>query len=39
MVQASDGATDMAGQYPAVAGYYEFFVYLPAGQPPEVAYA
>ena len=27
------------GQYPAVAGYYEFFVYLPAGQPPEVAYA
>ena len=39
MVRASDGATDTAGQYPAVAGYYEFFVYLPAGQPPEVAYA
>lgn len=39
MVWASDGATDTAGQYPAVAGYYEFFVYLPAGQAPEVAYA
>ena len=39
MVQASDGATDTARQYPAVAGYYEFFVYLAAGQAPEVAYA
>jgi len=38
-VHASDGITDTAGQYPAVAGYYEFFVYLAAGQPPEVAYA
>jgi hypothetical protein len=38
-VQASDGITDAAGQYPAVAGYYEFFVYLEEGQPPAVAYA
>jgi hypothetical protein len=39
MAHASDGVTDTAARYPAVGGYYEFFVYLPAGQPPEVAYA
>ena len=38
-VHASDGITDTASKYPAVAGYYEFFVYLAEGQPPEVAYA
>lgn len=37
--QASDGAPDTRGEYPAVAGYYEFFVYLPEGAPPVVAYA
>jgi hypothetical protein len=36
---ASDGTPDTAGQFPAVAGYYEFFVYLPSGGLPEVAYA
>jgi hypothetical protein len=36
---ASDGTPDTAGAYPAVAGYYEFFVYLPEGGEPEVAYA
>jgi len=36
---ASDGTPDTAGRYPAVAGYYEFFVYLPDGGTPEVAYA
>ncbi|GEM_PF-1349657 len=36
---ASDGTPDAAGRYPAVAGYYEFFVYLPDGGTPEVAYA
>lgn len=35
----SNGIPDTAGRYPAVAGYYEFFVYLPADGPPEVAYA
>jgi hypothetical protein len=39
VVQANDGVTDTAGKYPAVGGYYEFFVYLAEGQPPEVAYA
>ena len=36
---ASDGQPDSAGRFPAVAGYYEFFVYLPADGLPEVAYA
>lgn len=36
---ASDGVTDTAQRYPAVGGYYEFFVYLKDGQLPEVAYA
>ncbi len=36
---ASDGTPDIEGRFPAVAGYYEFFVYLPEGGPPEVAYA
>jgi hypothetical protein len=36
---ASDGLPDMQREYPAVAGYYEFFVYLPAGDDPVVAYA
>jgi len=35
----SNGVPDTVGRYPAVAGYYEFFVYLPAAGPPEVAYA
>jgi hypothetical protein len=38
-VQASDGVIDTAIEYPAVAGYYEFFVYLAEGETPEVAYA
>ena len=29
--RASDGITDSRLEYPAVAGYYEFFVYLPEG--------
>jgi hypothetical protein len=37
--RASDGVTDSQLEYPAVAGYYEFFVYLPAGESPVVAYA
>lgn len=36
---ASDGIPDLAGRFPAVGGYYEFFVYLPEGGAPEVAYA
>jgi hypothetical protein len=36
---ASDGTPDQEGRFPAVAGYYEFFVYLPANGVPEVAYA
>lgn len=36
---ASDGTPDTTGRFPAVAGYYEFFVYLPEGGLPEVAYA
>ncbi len=35
----SNGVPDTVGRYPAVAGYYEFFVYLPPAGPPEVAYA
>ena len=38
-VDASDGQPDAGGRFPAVAGYYEFFVYLPADDLPEVAYA
>ena len=38
-VRASDGAVDTGNAYPAVAGYYEFFLYLPPGDTPEVAYA
>ena len=37
--RASDGVTDSQLMYPAVAGYYELFVYLPAGETPMVAYA
>lgn len=37
--QASDGTPDTDARFPAVAGYYEFFVYLPPGGLPEVAYA
>lgn len=36
---ANDGVLDAKGEYPAVAGYYEFFVYLPEGGDPVVAYA
>jgi hypothetical protein len=36
---SSDGPTAAPDQFPAVAGYYEFFVYLPPGADPEVAYA
>ena len=38
-VMASDGQPDTDGRFPAVAGYYEFFVYLPPDSLPEVAYA
>jgi len=37
--QASDGTTDTAMAYPAVAGYFEYFVYLYDDADPEVAYA
>jgi hypothetical protein len=37
--RASDGITDSRLSYPAVAGYYEFFVDLPAGASPAVSYA
>jgi hypothetical protein len=37
--RASDGVTDSRLEYPAVAGYYEFFVYLLEGSSPAVAYA
>jgi hypothetical protein len=36
---ASDGTTDSAMEYPAVAGYFEYFVYLYDDTDPEVAYA
>jgi hypothetical protein len=39
IASASDGRTDLANEYPAVAGYYEYFVYLTPGEDPEVAYA
>ena len=36
---ASDGVADTGNAFPAAAGYYEYFVYLPEGGEPEVAYA
>jgi hypothetical protein len=36
---ASDGVADTGNAFPAAAGYYEYFVYLPEGGTPEVAYA
>jgi hypothetical protein len=39
VAQASDGTAAAQGAFPAVAGYYEFFVYLPPGADAEVAYA
>ena len=36
---ASDGDPDAGNAFPAVAGYYEFVVDLPADRPPEVVYA
>lgn len=36
---ASDGDPDVDERFPAVAGYYEFVVDLPADRPPEVVYA
>ncbi len=36
---ASDGVADTGNAFPAAAGYYEYFVYLPEDGPPEVAYA
>ncbi|HSN70708.1 MAG TPA: trypsin-like serine protease [Steroidobacteraceae bacterium] len=38
-LHASDGSPDTGNLFPAAAGYYEFFVYLPSDAPPEVAYA
>jgi len=39
LASASDGDVDLANQFPAAAGYYEYFVYLSPGEDPEVAYA
>jgi hypothetical protein len=36
---ASDGVADAGNAFPAAAGYYEYFVYLPEDGTPEVAYA
>lgn len=36
---ASDGDVDLGNQFPAAAGYYEYFVYLTPGEEPEVAWA
>jgi hypothetical protein len=36
---ASDGPTDVNGEFPAVGAYYEYFVLLPADGPPEVTFA
>ncbi|MDH3315739.1 MAG: trypsin-like serine protease [Gammaproteobacteria bacterium] len=36
---SSDGELDIAGDYPAVVGYYEYFIYLDPETEPEVAYA
>ena len=33
---ASDGPSDVNGEYPAVGAYYEYFVLLPSDGPPEV---
>jgi len=38
-VHSSDGVADTGNAFPAAAGYYEFFVYLPEDGLPEVAYA
>jgi len=37
--RASDGVADVNDDFPAAAGYYEYFVYLPEGGEPVVAYA
>jgi hypothetical protein len=37
--QASDGTPDTANRFPAAGAYYEYFVYLPADETPQVAYA
>ena len=36
---ASDGETDFANQYPAAAGYFEYYVVLAPGAEPEVQFA
>lgn len=36
---ASSGEVDLENRYPAVVGYYEYFVYLLPGEDPEVAFA
>ena len=38
-VQASDGTPDTGNRFPAAGAYYEYFVYLTPGEPPDVAYA
>lgn len=37
--RASDGTPDTGNRFPAAGAYYEYFVYLPPGERPEVAYA
>ena len=37
--QASDGTPDTGNRFPAAGAYYEYFVYLTPGEPPDVAYA
>lgn len=37
--QASDGTPDTANRFPAAGAYYEYFVYLTPGEPPDVAFA
>ena len=39
MALASDGPSDVNGEYPAVGAYYEYFVLLPSDGPPEVTFA
>jgi hypothetical protein len=36
---ASDGTTDVNGEYPAVGAYYEYFVVLHPDAPPEITFA
>jgi len=36
---ASDGEVDLGNEFPAAAGYYEYFVYLTPGEDPDVAWA